>query len=260
MARRGSRLALRLIAAALLCLTGIALLPAPARAFGDAGAFHARVLLVGSEPFEGARSTAPARLAWELTRRTSAPARLAPARVRADSPSLLADPFVWWIGERDPGALSAREVSGLRQFLALGGILLVDDAAPDKGDFGRAARRELARVVPDVAPIPIGEEHVVFRTFYLLRRPEGRVSSSAKLEAIVRNGSAQVIFTAHDLAGALAASASGIPALSVHPGGELQREMATRLAVNVAMYVLCTNYKDDQVHAPFLMRRRARDL
>jgi hypothetical protein len=27
--------------------------------------------------------------------------------------------------------------------------------------------------------------------------------------------------------------------------------------VNIAMYVLCTNYKDDQVHAPFLMRRRA---
>jgi len=27
--------------------------------------------------------------------------------------------------------------------------------------------------------------------------------------------------------------------------------------VNIAMYVLCSNYKDDQVHAPFLMRRRA---
>ena len=25
----------------------------------------------------------------------------------------------------------------------------------------------------------------------------------------------------------------------------------------LAMYVLCSNYKDDQVHAPFLMRRRA---
>jgi hypothetical protein len=23
------------------------------------------------------------------------------------------------------------------------------------------------------------------------------------------------------------------------------------------MYVLCSNYKDDQVHAPFLMRRRS---
>ena len=29
------------------------------------------------------------------------------------------------------------------------------------------------------------------------------------------------------------------------------------LAVNIAMYVLCSNYKDDQVHAPFLMRKRS---
>jgi hypothetical protein len=27
--------------------------------------------------------------------------------------------------------------------------------------------------------------------------------------------------------------------------------------VNLAMYVLCSDYKDDQVHAPWLMRRRA---
>jgi hypothetical protein len=41
------------------------------------------------------------------------------------------------------------------------------------------------------------------------------------------------------------------------PDGDVQREHAIRLAVNVAMYVLCSNYKDDQVHAAFLMRRRA---
>jgi hypothetical protein len=41
------------------------------------------------------------------------------------------------------------------------------------------------------------------------------------------------------------------------PGGEPQREQAIRLAINIAMYVLCSNYKDDQVHAQFLMRRRA---
>jgi len=41
------------------------------------------------------------------------------------------------------------------------------------------------------------------------------------------------------------------------PNGDGQREHAVRLAVNIAMYVLCSNYKDDQVHAPFLMRRRA---
>ena len=36
---------------------------------------------------------------------------------------------------------------------------------------------------------------------------------------------------------------------------------AARLAVNIAMYVLCSNYKDDQVHAEHIMkRRRMRDV
>ena len=68
---------------------------------------------------------------------------------------------------------------------------------------------------------------------------------------------AQVLFSEHDLGGALARGATGTWEQAVMPGGDLQRERAIRLAVNVAMYVLCSNYKDDQVHAPFLMRRRA---
>ncbi len=40
------------------------------------------------------------------------------------------------------------------------------------------------------------------------------------------------------------------------PGGELQREKSIRLGVNVAMYALCLDYKEDQVHIPFIMKRR----
>ena len=54
-----------------------------------------------------------------------------------------------------------------------------------------------------------------------------------------------MIFSAHDLCGALARGASGTPPLQVTPGGEVQRERAVRLAVNIAMYVLCSTYKDD---------------
>jgi hypothetical protein len=68
------------------------------------------------------------------------------------------------------------------------------------------------------------------------------------------------VFSSHDVAGALAQSASGTWSVPVTPGGDYQRERAIRLAVNVAMYVLCSNYKDDQVHAPFLMRRRVVDV
>lgn len=243
-----------------LVLAAIGLLlavPTPVQAFGEEGAFNPRVLLTGTARWEGVRVTAPARWSSELVQRTSAPAKLTPSTVRADEPALLAEPFALWGGEADIPPLTEREVSGLKRFIALGGILFVDDFAPESGAFGRAAQRELRRVLPEGAATAIGAENVVFRSFYLLRRAVGRVEGTPKLQAIVRGGAPQVIFSAHDLTGALARSASGVHPVTVTPGGDLQRERAIRLAVNVAMYVLCSNYKDDQVHAPFLMRRRA---
>ncbi len=243
------------LAAALLALT-----PAPARAFGEVGAFDPRVLLTGSQT-DAAYPTAAARWAWELVQRTSAPARLAPSRVRADAPEISHAPFVYWSGRTDVAALTSAEIAGLHNFFTLGGVMFVDDAgvgpSGDASDFGRAARRELARVLPDSVPIALGSDHVVFRSFYLLSRAEGRVAGKKTLDAIVRGGAAQVIFSQHDVGGALARSATGVWEQSVTPGGDAQRERAIRLAVNVAMYALCSNYKDDQVHAPFLMRRRA---
>jgi len=247
-----------LCAAAVVSL--VAALPTPALGFGDTGAFDPRVLLAGGVK-GAARPSAPGRWSWELQQRTSAPARLRPSAVRADDPSLPSAPFAVWSGEAAPDPLTPAEIAGLRRYFALGGMLLVDDAgASESGTpsaFGRGARREIARVLPDTTPIAIGPEHVVFRSFYLLRRAEGRVRGTKTLDAIVRGGQAQVIFTAHDVGGALARGATGSWEHPVVPDGDTQREHAIRLAVNVAMYVLCSNYKDDQVHATWLMRRRA---
>lgn len=231
-------------------------LPRRARAFGDAGAFNPRVLLTGSSKWEGVRTSAPARWSAELDRRTSAPARLAPTTVRADDPALLGEPFALWAGGGEVAPLTAREMRGIGRFLAMGGVLLVDDFEPDAGTFGLQAKREIARVIPDAVPVAVGTENVLFRSFYLLDRPAGRLAGSGKLEAIIRGGFVQVIFSAYDLCGALARGASGVHPLEVVPGGEAQRERAIRTAVNISMYVLCSNYKDDQVHAEHLMRRR----
>ena len=245
------------LGAALLLLV---LLPRPARAFGDVGAFDPRALIAGGT-VGPARLTAGARWSWELVQRTSAPARLKPTQVRADDPALVDEPFLWWSGDSALSPLTPQEIAGLRRFFALGGILLVDDAgAGDDGSpsaFGRTARTEIARILPDSTPIALNVEHVLFKSFYLLKRAEGRVAGTRTLDAIVRGGQTQVIFSSHDLGGALARGATGAWEYPVMPGGDVQRERAIRLAVNIAMYVLCSNYKDDQVHAPFLMRRRA---
>jgi len=231
---------------------------AGAFAFGDGAAFHPRLLRAGNHPPLGVRSTGAGRWSWELVRRTSAPARLIASEVAADQPALQAEPFAIWAGDADPGALSAAEVRGLTRFIRLGGVLVVDDSNPGTGTFGRGARRELARVLPESAPVRLDPGHVIFKTFYIVDRPVGRVLGPPEISAIVRGKNTQVIFLQHDLLGALARSGEGF-ALETEPGGTLeQREHAVRLAVNIAMYVLCSDYKDDQVHAPFLMRRRAR--
>jgi hypothetical protein len=260
---RPPTLARRTFGQAVLGILALAASPGRALAFGEEGAFNPRVLLTGNARWEGVRTTAPSRWAHELVQRTSAPARLNPTTVRADDPTLLAEPFAYWGGDSDVPPLTEREVGNLRRFIALGGILLVDDFAPAGagegnagGFFGRAAKREMARVLPEGSPIAIGTENVVFKSFYLLRRAVGRVEGPPKLEAILRGGLPQVLFSSHDLAGALAQSASGIHPVAVSPGGEAQREQAVRLAVNIAMFVLCSNYKDDQVHAEHIMKRR----
>lgn len=226
-------------------------------AFGEEGSFNPRMLITGTAKWKGKRKGAPGRWAQEVVRRTSAPARLSPTLVRADEPALLAEPFAVWAGTKAPAALTRSELAGLRRFIALGGVLLVDELEPNQGTFLAGAARQLARVLPQGSPIPIGEENVLFRSFYLLSEATGRVQKSKKLRAIVRGGAVQVILSPNDLLGALVRSAGAVHAFQVVPGGEPQRERAIRLAVNIAMYVLCSNYKDDQVHAPFLMRRRA---
>ena len=228
-----------------------------ARSFGEEGAFNPRILLTGTATWEGKRQSAPARWSVEVVRRTSAPARLSPTVVRADAPALLSEPFAVWTGSEAPEPLTQSELQNLRSFIALGGVLFVDEQDPGRGAFLAGAKKQIERILPQGSPIAIGEENVVFRSFYLLRQATGRRQKADRLEAIVRGGLAQVIMSPNDLLGALAREAGGVHPFDVEPGGARQRERALRLAVNVAMFVLCSNYKDDQVHAPFLMRRRA---
>ncbi len=64
-----------------------------------------------------------------------------------------------------------------------------------------------------------------------------------------------MIYIQNDLGGAWAATITAT-GKEVLPGGDEQREMAIRWGVNLVMYALCLDYKSDQVHVPFIMRRR----
>jgi hypothetical protein len=234
-----------------------ALSPSFARAIGEGGELDVRLVRYDGGHHRP-RDAAPRRLAWELRKRTSVDTRLEPTEARLDDASIFETPFLYWAGDDAFPPMSEGEIVGLRRFVQLGGMVLVDDASAASADegFWGSVRRELRRALPDVPIGPLPAGHTVYRSFYLIERPEGRVAGPPHLDAMVIDGRAAVLLSAHDLGGAWARDVYGNWTFPVEPGGDLQRERAIRLGVNIVLYALCLDYKDDQVHAPFIMRRR----
>lgn len=240
-------------------LAGLLTVSAPTAtiAMGQSGAFSARRMLTSRGRTRSERDSGLTQWSRELVRRTSAPANLEAQLVAADSPRLLDAPFIIWSEDADPGALSASERRGVEVFLRLGGIIVVDDAQPQSGDFGVAAKRELRRILPELPAVVLDSNSVLYKAFYLVRRPMGRLQGPNQIEAIIRGRLPQVLFLSCDLLGALATSEDGSYRFEMDSQSPRQRELAIRFAVNIAMFVLCSDYKDDQVHAEWIMRRRA---
>ena len=127
----------------------------------------------------------------------------------------------------------------------------------DGGGFDASARRELAALLPGSPVLRIAREHVLYKSFYLLDHQGGRLLVKPWLEGQVVDGRLAVVYSQNDLGGAWARGALGDWEYECTPGGEAQRETAFRLGVNAAMYALCTDYKDDAVHLPFILKRRS---
>jgi hypothetical protein len=134
------------------------------------------------------------------------------------------------------------------------------------GTQGQALNRLIGQLdVPPLEPVP--ENHVLTRSFYLLRSFPGRWDGgSLWVEAVPAgdsersarsrtDGVSSLVITSNDLASAWALDDANRPLYPVVPGGEIQREMAFRAGVNLMMYALTGNYKADQVHVPALLER-----
>jgi hypothetical protein len=225
-----------------------------AHAIGARTAVELRTLdYAGGNPLP--RPTAAQRLSWEVRQRTSVDMQLEPTKVRLSDPDLFDGPLVMWSGDRGFPLLSQSDVQSLRRYVDFGGTVIIDDASPDDPGFDGSIRREISRAFGANALNRLPNSHVVFRSFYLVPHPVGRIDSQAHVEAVERSGRAAVIYTRQDLGGAYERDNLGNYAHPVVPGGSQQRELAFRFGVNLVLYALCLDYKDDQVHAPFIMRR-----
>ncbi len=240
--------------AAALVLVAL-LLPGRARAFGASS--QLTFALIRYDGNYDPRPNGLERIAWEVEKRTSINVSLQSKIIDLTDPDLFQYPLLVLAGDSDFPPFSEAQREALRRHLAFGGLLLIDDASgePD-GPFEQAARREMAAVLPNARIVRIPKSHVLYKSFYLLDGPSGRVATAGDADGIFLQGRLAVIFSPDDLEGATARDAFGNWEMDVTPGGDLQREYAYRFAINIVMYALCLDYKDDQVHIPFIMRRR----
>lgn len=197
------------------------------------------------------------RLMWELIKRTSVEASIETKTVRPDDKELFEYPFAYMSGDREFPPLNDNEIKNLKLYLEFGGTLLVDDCiGKDNFGFDKSIRREIKRIFPSKSLEPLPLEHTLFKSFYLLNRAYGRIMEKTFLEGITLGNRTVVIYSHNDLGGAWAKDPLGTWEYEVMPGGDRQREMAFRLGINIIMYALTGNYKQDQVHLPFIMKRR----
>lgn len=161
--------------------------------------------------------------------------------------------------------LSSTAIARLNAYMRNGGALFIDTR--QGGNVGsRDSFEGLATMLPGLdspALSPVTDEHVLTRSFYLLDNFPGRYSgrrlwieSSSAADADDRRGDgvSRLFVGDADYLSAWAVDERGRPLYSVD-GGDRQREMALRFGINLVIYVLTGNYKEDQVHLPALLER-----
>ncbi len=188
-------------------------------------------------------------------------------------------PLIYWPivpGASRPSSVALKRID---TYMKQGGTVLFDTrdavaAPPGEGGNTRSpGMLELRKIIssldiPELEPVP--HDHVLTKTFYLLRDFPGRFNSgqlwvealpavddaeSANRPARGGDGVSSILITSNDLAGAWAIQADGQPMLPMVEGDPRQRELAFRAGVNIVMYTLTGNYKADQVHVPALLER-----
>lgn len=200
-----------------------------------------------------------------------------PIGVNIGSDEIAFFPILYWPVPADARTLPEATLAKIDAYMKQGGMIIFDT-----GDFGQgvplgfsiqgneggtALQRLLGRLdIPRLEPVP--EDHVLTKSFYLLRTFPGRWdggqlwveadmndSLDEGRKARRSDGVSSILVTSNDFASAWAMDDHNRPLYPTVPGGETQREQAYRTGVNIVMYALTGNYKADQVHVPALLER-----
>jgi len=236
----------------LLKIAGLAALPLPALAFGDSS--KVGVAQLAMETGTILRPAAWSRLLYEVQITTSIETAAKVVQVPPESPELFGHPFSVLVGDGVLPSLSDDAIKKLRDYLTYGGFLFIDDSSGlEASPFDGAARDLVGQIFPTHPLVPLPSDHSLYRSFFLIKRPMGRVDTTKWLEGVTIGETTRIIYCRNDLSGALARSPEGRNLYPVTPGGESQRREAIKLGINLMMYALTSNYKKDQAHVRQLM-------
>jgi len=270
-----------------LILSGLLLtIPAPTRADSAADDFAMRAVsqtrlayvVTGNADVDSIVKAGMSGLTLFLAQRTALEAG-DPVGVDPAHDELAFFPLIYW--PIVPGAPKPPQdaLNKIDAYMKQGGTVLFDtrdavEAPPGDNSASQTPAMQTLRDllssldVPELEPVP--REHVLTKTFYLLRDFPGRFTSgqtwvealpsddedeNASRPARGGDGVSPIIITSNDLVGAWAIRPDGQAMLPLTPGEPKQREFAFRAGVNIVMYTLTGNYKADQVHAPALIER-----
>lgn len=197
-----------------------------------------------------------------LSLRTSVePADPDPVNLETDALELY--PLIYFNVPEAMPPLSETAISRLNTYLRSGGTLIIDTRAGGTvGTDTDVTRMETLLEGLDTPALgTVAQNHVLTRSFYLLDDFPGRyaqrrlwIEQGGDAAAPRGDGVSRLVIGDADWASAWAVDDQGRDLYSVD-GGETQRELARRFGVNLVMYVLTGNYKDDQVHLPALLER-----
>jgi hypothetical protein len=229
-----------------------ALLPRRARALGEA----TRLDIAQIELSKGTiyRPNAWTRLLFEVQQTTSVEVTPRVVRLSPKDPALFDHPISVLTGDGALPELDDEEAARLSRYLQYGGFLLADDTTGvEGGEFDRSFRAFCARIFPTRPLTPLPADHSIYRSFFLIRRPVGRLDRTPWLEGISAGEMTPLVYCRNDLSGALDRADDGRNRFPVVPGGERQRREAVKLGINLLMYALTSDYKKDIVHERQLM-------
>src|SRR5690554_1130779 len=253
---RSRRDVLRLLAAGLLTSTGLAAFaPRSAHAFGEEGRLRLALLQYPGDGWD-LRARALDALLLEVDQTTSIRVARRSESVELLHGDLTAFPMIFVGGDRAFASWSSEARTRLRRYLQAGGMLIFDSSEGRvDGGFRQSVERKLAAILPEKRLQRTASSHVLYKSFYLCRGDEGRTTTADYTDGIQDEGRLQVLYIHNDLLGAFARDTTGTDRLAV-TGGARRRDFAFRLGVNLVMYALSLDYKEDQVHVPFILRRR----